>query len=290
MVGLRAQAEIACPLRRRKVAVLAQLGQAPMTVLFYHRVADESPNDWTISVSEFERHLDYVRSNFDLIALDELQRRVRDKDSYRPSVTFTFDDGYADNCRHALPLLIRHRVPCTYFVAVENVRDDIPFTHDVDRGVPLAVNSVDELRAAADGGIEIGLHTYSHFDFSKPHDEHVIRREIFEAKDELERLVQRPVRYFAFPFGLPQQLQPAVIRAVHDSGMLGFCSAFGAYNLVGRDDFHIRRVHGDSEFARLVNWLSFDQRKLRHEPTITYDLEGSPTATSVPPQLIDATS
>lgn len=288
--GLRAHAEIARPLRKRRMEAMAIRGEAPMSVLFYHRVADVAPNAWTISVAAFERHVQFIRSNFELIQLDELQRRVRERDSYRPSVTFTFDDGYADNCRHALPLLIRHRIPCVYFVSVENVRDSLPFSHDIEAGQPLAVNSVEELRAAADGGIEIGLHTYSHFDFSKFHDERTIHREIGEAKNELERLVGRTVRYFAFPFGMPRQLQPCVIRAVHDAGMLGFCSAFGGYNLVDRDDFHIRRIHGDPEFARLMNWLSFDRRKVRREPNIPYDLNAALSTDVLSSRLFTATS
>ncbi len=246
-----------------------------MSVLFYHRVADEYPNPWTISIAEFERHLDYCRKHFDLIGLDEVQRRVREKDSFRPSLTFTFDDGYSENCRHALPLLIRYRVPCVYFVSVLNVRGQVSFSHDIAAGTPLPVNTVDELIAAADGGIEIGLHAHSHFDFSRPFNRDTLRREIVDAKTELEELIGRPVRYFAFPYGLAKHLHPDAIQAVYESGMLGFCSAFGAYNFPGQDDFHIRRIHGDPEFARLVNWLTFDSHKVRNEPIVRYTLSNT---------------
>lgn len=267
------------PLRRWHVQQLASQGMAPMSVLFYHRVADDYPNSWTISSAEFERHLDYCRKNYDLIGLDEVQRRSRERASYRPSVTFTFDDGYSENCRHALPLLIRHRVPCAYFVSVLNIRDQVSFSHDIAAGRPLPVNSVDELIAMADGGIEIGLHAHSHFDFSQPFDQDSLRREIVDAKAELEELIGRSVRYFAFPYGLPKHLHPQAIQAVFESGMRGFCSAFGAYNIPGQDEFHIRRFHGDPEFARLANWLSFDHRKVRNEPVVRYTL---PTAIELP--------
>jgi peptidoglycan/xylan/chitin deacetylase (PgdA/CDA1 family) len=257
-----------------------------MSVLFYHRVADENPNPWTISVNEFERHLNYCRDHYDLIGLDEVQRRSSELDSYRPSVTFTFDDGYADNCRHALPLLIRHRVPCVYFVSVRNVRDQVSFPHDISAGIPLPVNTVDELVAAAEGGIEIGLHTHSHFDFSQPFDRATLLCEIVDAKHELEDLIKRPVRYFAFPYGLPKHLQPEAIQTVYDAGMLGFCSAFGAYNLPGQDTFHIRRIHGDPEFARLMNWLTFDTRKVRNEPIVPYTLSTAEQPLNLEPEHV----
>ncbi|MEM9366667.1 MAG: polysaccharide deacetylase family protein, partial [Planctomycetota bacterium] len=70
--------------RWQHVEQLASQGRAPLSVLFYHRVAQEHPNDWTIAPSQFERHINYVRERFDLIGLDELQQRLREGDSHRP--------------------------------------------------------------------------------------------------------------------------------------------------------------------------------------------------------------
>ncbi len=262
---LNIRTRITRPLRRHRVAALAAAGRAPMSVLFYHRVADTSPNAWTMSCREFERQVDYCRQNFDLITLTQLQQRSRDIASDRASVSLTFDDGYAENCRFAIPLLIRHRVPCTYFVSVQHVQSGLPFAHDLECGVPLAVNTIDELRAMVDGGIEIGLHTRSHFDFSRPATDEQIRSEIVDAAAELADAIGRPIRYFAFPFGLRQQLAPAVVDAVRQAGLVGYCSAYGAYNFPGDDPFHIRRIHADPEFAALENWLTFDSRKVRRE-------------------------
>jgi hypothetical protein len=71
---------------------------------------------------------------------------------------------------------------------------------------------------------------------------------------------------------MPKHLTQIAIEAVDRAGFEGFCSAFGAYNLVGRDAFHIRRFHGDPELARLKNWLSFDERKIHIEPEVRYFL------------------
>ena len=57
------------------------------------------------------------------------------------AVAITFDDGYAENCRQAIPLLVRNQIPCTYFVTLENVLEGKPFAHDVahaDRFPPTA--------------------------------------------------------------------------------------------------------------------------------------------------------
>ena len=270
--ALRARNVIAAPLRRSRIARMTEHLAAPMTILFYHRVADSHPNDWTISRNEFRRQVDYCRQHFELIDLAEVQRRVASADSPISAVSFTFDDGYAENCEFALPLLAEYGVPCTYFVATGNVRHQTPFPHDAAAGCPLPVNTVAQLREAAESGIEIGLHTRNHVDFSRVHDPREIRTEIIEAKDELEQMIGLPVRFFAFPYGLPEQLTQAAIEIVQEAGLRGFCSAFGGYNLVGQDAFHLRRAHGDPEWSRFQNWLSFDVSKVRLEPEVRYFL------------------
>lgn len=264
--------------RQRRLEQLGRLGKAPMSVLFYHRVAPDHPNDWTIAPDQFERHITYIRERFDLIGLDELQRRLRDCDSERPSVTITFDDGYADNCQFALPLLIRHRIPTVYFVSTVHVDRQLPFGHDVAAGQPLRVNSVEQLQAAAAGGVEIGLHTANHCNFNCVQTEEQLQEEITEAKQALEKMIDGPVRYLAVPFGMPEQMRPAVFRAAYECGLSGVCSGFGGYNEVGQDGFHIRRIHGDPQFIRLQNWLSYDQRKVRRTPML-------PSSDRIPPTV-----
>ena len=58
------------------------------------------------------------RQGFDTITLDEARARIRgDVKSDRPFACFTFDDGYRDNRDHALPVMKRHGVPFTVYVA-----------------------------------------------------------------------------------------------------------------------------------------------------------------------------
>ena len=268
--ALAARAAIASPFRRARLAKLAEQGRAPVSVLFYHRVADQYPNDWTISRDEFRRHLDYCAKHLEFVDLEEVQRRVANNESRSAAVALTFDDGYAENSDFALPLLIERQIPCTYFVTTSHVRDQVSFPHDLQYGQPLPINTSRQLREAAEGGIKIGCHTRTHIDFSQVRELRVLRREIVEAKDELQQMIGKPVRYFAFPYGLLPQLTPSAIEVVLEAGFVGFCSAFGGYNLPGRDPFHIRRFHGDPQFSRFVNWLSFDRGKLRGEPVVSY--------------------
>jgi peptidoglycan/xylan/chitin deacetylase (PgdA/CDA1 family) len=245
---------------------------APLSIAFYHRVADSYPNNWTISRRQFRRHVEYCLRKLEIVSLTELQRRIVLRDSPRPSISFTFDDGYRDNCEYAIPLMLEHEIPCVYFVALDHIVQQRPFAHDIKAGRPLPVNSLQDLRDMAQCGIEIGLHTRTHVDFARVHSSDVVRAEIIEAKEELEQAVGQQVRYFAFPYGLPEQLTQAAIEVVHEAGMSAFCSAYGGYNLPGGDAFHLRRFHGESDFSRFHNWVSFDHGKVQREPRVRYFL------------------
>src|SRR5262245_37847165 len=52
----------------------------------------------------------------DLISLDEMHRRMVERDFGRRFVCFTFDDGYRDNKEHAYPILRRYGIPFTIYV------------------------------------------------------------------------------------------------------------------------------------------------------------------------------
>lgn len=250
------------PARRQAAARRAAAGEAPVTVLFYHRVADEYSNDWTVSTERFKAQIDWIRQRYEIVSLVEAQQRIGSDLSRDPAVCITFDDGYEDNCREATPWLIDQQVPFTYFVATHHIRDGKPFDHDVQAGKPLAPNTVEQLRSMAEAGVEIGAHTRTHADLGQIESEDALHDEIVGSKRDLESMIGKAVRYFAFPFGMPENLSAAAFRTAFRAGYWGVCSAYGGYNLPGDDAFHLQRVHGDPSWARFCNWLTIDPRKL----------------------------
>ena len=253
--------------RRLAIERRREKGLAPVSVLFYHRIADDHPNGWTLSTQAFERQLNWLSDRFDFVSLEEAQRRLAGKSSHRPSVAITFDDGYADNCEFAIPLLLRREIPFTYFVSTDILRDQGAFAHDLEAGVRLQPNTVAQIRSMADAGVEIGAHTRTHADMGQSTGAPFIEAELLGSKQDIEAWIGRPVRYFAFPFGLPKNLTTEACAAAREAGIEGICSAYGAYNLpdavsTAHGPFHLRRLHADPEWARFVNWMTFDPRKL----------------------------
>jgi peptidoglycan/xylan/chitin deacetylase (PgdA/CDA1 family) len=241
-------------------------------VAMYHRVADDLATPWTVTNAMFERQVEWLRANFDLVSFGEAQRRVREGNK-RPAVCITFDDGYAENCEAALPLLIRHCVPCTYFVTSRNVIDQRSFAHDVALGVRCAPNTSEQIRALADAGIEIGGHTRTHADLGKLDDPADLGEEMFGGAVELAEITHKPVQYFAFPFGQRPNLSAQAFEIARHGGFAGVCSAYGGYNFPGDDPFHLQRFAVDNDLIRLKNWCGVDPRKLRKHPRFDFGTE-----------------
>lgn len=250
------------PIRQKREADLRRTGQVPLSVLFYHRIADSHPNGWTMTTSQFKDQLDWMSDNTTFASLEEIQDRIASGHNEAKCVHITFDDGYAENCDFAIPLLIEQQIPCTYFVSLDFIITGRPFPHDAAAGQPLQPNSIEQIREMAAAGIEIGAHTRNHPNLGAIKDPDTLRDEVVTATHELAELIEKPIRYFAFPFGLHENLNADAFDMLAEAGMRGVCSAFGAYNFPSQDPFHIRRIHGDPEISRLKNWLSLDPRKL----------------------------
>lgn len=219
----------------------------------------------------FEQQIEWIAQRFEIIDLQQTQSRLA-SGNQKPAVVLTFDDGYADNCDFALPLLLRKGLPVTYFVSTDHILHGTPFPHDVAAGVALRPNTPEEIRAMSGAGIEIGAHTRSHADLGKITDAQQMWDEIAGSKHDVEQITGREAHWFACPFGLAENMSPLAFQTAYAAGFRGVCSAYGAYNFpvvqATGEPFHIERVHADPEMSRLKNWLSVDPRKLA---TATYD-------------------
>jgi len=239
----------------------ARAGRAPIIVLRYHRIADDRATPWTCPHQAFERQMRWLKKHCDLVSLAEAQQRIRSGANRRLCASVTFDDGYEDNCRRALPLLIRERIPCTYFVSTRFVFRREPFPRDAAAGKRCLPISLTQLRELAAAGIDIGAQTRTHADLGKVAEPAILRDEVVTAGEELQAALRRPVRYFAFPFGGRANLNPVAFHLAYEAGYDGVCSAYGAVNRPGDDAFHIERVDGGVNLLRLKSWITGAPRK-----------------------------
>ena len=86
-------------------------------ILMYHgidKVQDTRFNQRFFSMHNFEQQVISFKKHFNILTYEDLVNRNFAKN--RTNVLLTFDDGYANNFRYALPVLDRHNVHALFFI------------------------------------------------------------------------------------------------------------------------------------------------------------------------------
>jgi peptidoglycan/xylan/chitin deacetylase (PgdA/CDA1 family) len=87
-------------------------------VLTYHRVNDEGdPFLPAVPTRVFEQQMRHVAGTYQVLPVEELAERAARGALPPLGLAITFDDGYRDTLTHAAPILARHGLPATVFLA-----------------------------------------------------------------------------------------------------------------------------------------------------------------------------
>lgn len=133
-----------------------------LTVLTFHRVLArsdarwaEADKDWSVAVDDFASCVGFIREHYSIVSLDEvLAARRRGAELPPYPALLTFDDGWADNAEHALPVLEAAGVPAVVFVAGDAVGRLAPFWREALRAAFAGIRIDDELWRALWSGVE----------------------------------------------------------------------------------------------------------------------------------------
>ena len=100
-------------------AISPQGHRGRLTTFIFHRVLSEPdplfPSQ--VDLEQFEKIVAWIKEWFQLISLDEAIDHLESCTLPSRAACITFDDGYADNATNALPILIQHGAPATFFIA-----------------------------------------------------------------------------------------------------------------------------------------------------------------------------
>jgi peptidoglycan/xylan/chitin deacetylase (PgdA/CDA1 family) len=158
-------------------------------------------------------------------------------------VVVTFDDGFVSVKENAAPELQRRRIPWTIFVPSGCLGQTpawmrhAPAVARSDR-----VMTREELRALInDPLVTIGSHTVRHAHLVEVGPERA-RAELAESKVELERILDRPVDQFSYPFGARN---PALDQQARALGYRRLFSSNPAPACRGADEFVSGRISVD---------------------------------------------
>lgn len=120
--GISRTLELA-PRTGNRLPSLRRVAQSKYLILCYHRVGTEGiPYYSTLPVSQFEMQMRHLRKHCRVLSLAEVVAEIQNPPA-RPTqaVAVTFDDGYSDLHRYALPVLKKYEIPATIYLIADCV-------------------------------------------------------------------------------------------------------------------------------------------------------------------------
>jgi peptidoglycan/xylan/chitin deacetylase (PgdA/CDA1 family) len=196
------------------------MAQRSISILMYHQIDLEPPKNspmrgLVVSPATFAWQMAAMRAlGYRGMSMADLEPYLRGEKTGKV-FGITFDDGYENNLRCALPVLQMHGFTSTCYVVADMIGQSNSW--DAPGGVrQVPLMDVSQLQAWVDGGQEVGSHTLHH-PFLPKLSEAEQCDEITRSRTKLEGLVrqQNGVRHFCYPYG---QFDPISLKYARLAG------------------------------------------------------------------------
>ncbi|NYI07470.1 polysaccharide deacetylase family protein [Allostreptomyces psammosilenae] len=222
------------------------------TVLIYHRVGGDSPDELDVTVADFTAQLDVLAAlgtgPGGVVGLDAAVDRLRRGDP-TGSTVITFDDGFADLYRHAWPRLRERGLPFTVYLTAGRVGTTMSWPGSTATATAAPALTWEQLAEMVGSGLcEVANHTLSH-----PRPELLTSTELDACDELIHRHLGVRTRHFAYTWGVPVPRMEAALRARYRTAATG---AVGR-NRPGGDPMRLHRVP-----VRRTDPLDFFRAKL----------------------------
>lgn len=211
-------------------------------ILLYHSIDDAfsaAYRRWAVTPARFDAQLRWLKSaGYTAVTISSLVAAYRgDTDMPERPVAITFDDGLRDFVTGAMPILDRHALPATLYVATDYIGGTSRWLAELGEG-DRPMMSWDDVRAVARAGIELGAHTATHpeMDVLTPGE---ARKEIRTSKARIEDALDDAVRTFAYPHGYASRKTRSLVA---EAGFESACRVRHALSSPTEDPFALSRV------------------------------------------------
>ncbi|WP_219118163.1 polysaccharide deacetylase family protein [Janthinobacterium sp. UMAB-56] len=189
---------------------------ATLSILIYHRVLARPdplfPGE--VDAAQFERQLRLLKRFYTPLPLGAAVQRLQDGSLPPRAACITFDDGYADNAQVALPLLQRHGVHATFFIATGYLDGGQMWNDTVIAAVRQAAGPVLDLRAHALGTLPVASLAQRQAAIATLLER--LKYLPFARRQQLAMHIRRQAGATAGP---PAMLSTAQLRQLHAAGM-----------------------------------------------------------------------
>ena len=175
-----------------------------MTILCYHSVHPRWDSPLAVEPEAFARQASWLRAHRRVLPLTEALPRLDARGRLpKGEAVLTFDDGFADNRTHVLPVLTRERLPATVFLVAQTLTPGGRPVDWVDTpgAEPLHTLTVDDVLEMQDAGVDFQSHSWAHHDLTQLTYAECVK-DLADSKEFLSELLGRPVTVLAYPRGL----------------------------------------------------------------------------------------
>ncbi|MFT4173280.1 MAG: polysaccharide deacetylase family protein [Rhodocyclaceae bacterium] len=188
--------------------------QARLSILIFHRVlvAPDPLFPGEMHAARFDAVLHWVRRWFHVLPLREAVAHMQAGTLPARALAITFDDGYADNHDVALPILRRHAVPATFFIASDYLDGGCMWNDFIIEAVRGAVGPT--LDAGA-----FGVHAVGTIDARRLAVDRLIAQIKYMARDEREAAVREVAARAGVRPPLDLMMRSEAVRALYRDGM-----------------------------------------------------------------------
>lgn len=183
-------------------------------ILMYHYIgplpddADELRRALNVEPEAFEAQLRYLReAGYTTVTLYDIYDALTMGKPLPPKpIVLTFDDGYEDAYTYAMPLLQKYGDVGVFFVMADTADLHIP-----------GYLSWDQVRALADGGMDVEGHGRGHYDL-RGRDLDFLVYQILGIQEAVDVVTGRPARFFCYPSGGYDDQVIAVVKSANYLG------------------------------------------------------------------------
>jgi peptidoglycan/xylan/chitin deacetylase (PgdA/CDA1 family) len=211
----------------------------------YHGIS-KTPKSNCITVSTFHEQLSWLKEKYTVVPLSVLVNAIKEPLSGNPSdlASITFDDGYTNFAELALPLLQEYQLHATLFVLAGKIGCYNDWDETMNGFQRMEIMPYSMLSQLPENVVEVGSHGLSHIPLgTQPYE--IIEREIVQSRVEIEQNIGRPVKFFAFPFGVyPFKYRSKLYDTMNNfiGGYSAACTSWwGRYNAL-KDINMLRRI------------------------------------------------
>jgi peptidoglycan/xylan/chitin deacetylase (PgdA/CDA1 family) len=192
------------------------LARRGLSILMYHRVLPEPDpiNTWDVTADEFDVQMRALAAHFTPLPLGEAVARLHTGSLPPGAVCVTFDDGYADNLTHALPVLQRHGITATFFIATAYLNGGRMWNDSLVEAVRAARGAALDLEEIGLGRLPLGKG-----DSRRRTIERILERIKHLPYEERERIVRRLAEQAGAALPSDLMLTDAQLIALRASGM-----------------------------------------------------------------------